>query len=102
MTNIVRLGVVVLCVSIVGLGCRSKEPAVPAPTKGATPGEGPVLAPPQQTTPAAPQGDHAAQPTEGDPAAKSASNQPATGDSTSPAPLPTEGDPTGTATAGTA
>ena len=98
MTNFVRLGVVVLCVSIVSIGCR-KEPMVPAP-KTSTPSEGPVLAPPKQTPPTAPQGGNAALPTEGDPAAKSATSAPAGPANSSPAPLPTEGDPTGTATAG--
>jgi YHS domain-containing protein len=74
MTNIVRLGVVVLCVSIISIGCR-KEPVVPAPKSG-TPGEGPVLAPPQQT----PQGGNAALPTEGD-----ATGTAAAGDTSKPA-----------------
>jgi hypothetical protein len=75
MTNSVRLGIIVLCVSIINVGCRSKEPVVPG-QKTTKPSEGPVLAPPQQTPPATPQGSNAA--------------------------LPTEGDPTGTATAGNA
>ena len=101
MTNSVRLGIVVLCVSMINVGCRSKEPVVPG-QKTTKPGEGPVLAPPQQTPPATPQGGNAALPTEGDPTAKSAA-APATGAAnSSPVPLPTEGDPTGTATAGSA
>jgi hypothetical protein len=99
MTNTIRLGVVVLCGLVIAGGCR-KEPVVPA-SKPGTSGEGPVLAPPKQAPPTTPQGGNAALPTEGDPTAKSASTQPATGDANSaPAPLPTEGDPTGTATAG--
>jgi hypothetical protein len=102
MIKIVRPGVVLLCVFIFNIGCRTKEPVLPA-SKANTSSDGPVLAPPQQAPPTTPQGGNAALPTEGDPSAKSASNQPATGPANSaPAPLPTEGDPTGTATAGDA
>ncbi len=97
MSNIDRLGVIWLCALIVGcVGCRAKEPVAPPAPKTS---EGPLLAPPQQRTePAMPQGNHAALPTEGNPAGKSATNVAAAAPAeTTKAAKPTEGDPTASA-----
>jgi hypothetical protein len=68
MSKISILGVVLLGVlSIAEFGCGSKKPAA-APKTETKSTDGPLLAPPQQqTAPAAPQGDRAALPNDGEP-----------------------------------
>ncbi len=98
MSNISRLKIILLCVSIAGsVGCRSKEPAVPAKSETKTT-EGPLLAPPQrQTAPVSGSADHAALPTEGEPNGKSrAGSAIAAPADAALAAQPTGGEPSGT------